>query len=185
MLAALPHLRAFSISLTGNVERADDLVQDTVVRALGFIDRFEPGHQPAGLDVHHPAQPVPFGLPKRKREVEDVDGMFAAKLTTIPDQDAHLEFEDFSQALATISPDQREAILLVGAEGFTYEEAAAICRTKVGTIKSRVNRARIACLNCSATTRWPISARMGSSRPRSAGSKPLLGGMRAPRRFGE
>lgn len=142
MLAALPHLRAFSISLTGNVERADDLVQDTVVRALGFIDRFQPGTNLQAWMFTILRNQFHSAYRKRKREVEDVDGLFAAKLTTIPDQDAHLEFEDFSGALATISSDQREAILLVGAEGFTYEEAAAICRTKVGTIKSRVNRAR-------------------------------------------
>lgn len=142
LLAALPHLRAFSISLTGNVERADDLVQDTVVRALGFIERFEPGTNLQAWMFTILRNQFHSAYRKRKREVEDVDGMFAAKLTTIPDQDAHLEFEDFAQALARISPDQREAILLVGGEGFTYEEAAAICRTKVGTIKSRVNRAR-------------------------------------------
>jgi len=142
MLAALPHLRAFSISLTGNVERADDLVQDTVVRALGFIDRFEPGTNLQAWMFTILRNQFHSAYRKRKREVEDVDGLFAAKLTSIPDQDAHLEFDDFAEALATISPDQREAILLVGAEGFTYEEAAAICNTKVGTIKSRVNRAR-------------------------------------------
>lgn len=142
LLAAMPHLRAFSISLTGNVERADDLVQDTVVRALGFIDRFEPGTNLQAWMFTILRNQFHSAYRKRKREVEDVDGLFAAKLTTIPDQDAHLEFDDFAVALAKISPDQREAILLVGAEGFTYEEAAAICRTKVGTIKSRVNRAR-------------------------------------------
>jgi RNA polymerase sigma-70 factor, ECF subfamily len=142
LLAAIPHLRAFAISLTGSVERADDLVQDTVVRALDFIDRFEPGTNLQAWMFTILRNQFHSAYRKRKREVEDADGLFAAKLTTMPDQDAHLEFDDFHSALAQISPDQREAILLIGAEGFTYEEAAMICATKVGTIKSRVNRAR-------------------------------------------
>jgi RNA polymerase sigma-70 factor (ECF subfamily) len=142
LLAAIPHLRAFAISLAGSVEQADDLVQDTIVRALGFIDRFEPGTNFQAWMFTILRNQFHSTYRKRKREVEDVDGAFASKLSTIPDQDARLEFSDFNSALARISPDQREAILLVGAEGFTYEEAAVICGTKVGTIKSRVNRAR-------------------------------------------
>jgi RNA polymerase sigma-70 factor, ECF subfamily len=142
ILSALPHLRAFAISLTGNVERADDLVQDTVVRGLHFINQFERGTNLQGWLFTILRNQFHTNHRKRKREVEDADGIFASKLSVIPEQGGHLEFEDFRLALAKLSPDQREAILLIGAEGFTYEEAAAICRTKVGTIKSRVNRAR-------------------------------------------
>ena len=142
LLSALPHLRAFAISLTGNVERADDLVQDTVVRGLHFIEQFERGTNLQGWLFTILRNQFHTNHRKRKREVEDADGVFASKLSVIPEQGGHLEFEDFRSALAKLSPDQREAILLIGAEGYTYEEAAAICRTKVGTIKSRVNRAR-------------------------------------------
>ena len=142
ILSALPHLRAFAISLTGNVERADDLVQDTVVRGLHFINQFERGTNLQGWLFTILRNQFHTNHRKRKREVEDADGIFASKLSVIPEQGGHLEFEDFRLALAKLSPDQREAILLIGAEGFTYEEAAVICRTKVGTIKSRVNRAR-------------------------------------------
>jgi RNA polymerase sigma-70 factor (ECF subfamily) len=142
ILSALPHLRAFAISLTGNVERADDLVQDTIVRGLHFLDQFERGTNLQGWLFTILRNQFHTNHRKRKREVEDADGIFASKLSVIPEQGGHLEFEDFRSALAKLSPDQREAILLIGAEGFTYEEAAAICRTKVGTIKSRVNRAR-------------------------------------------
>jgi len=79
---------------------------------------------------------------KRRREVEDADGAFAEKLAIAPEQGGHMDFADLQAALTQLSPDQREAILLVGAEGLTYEETAAICGSKVGTIKSRVNRAR-------------------------------------------
>jgi RNA polymerase sigma-70 factor, ECF subfamily len=74
--------------------------------------------------------------------VEDADGSYAATLRAAPDQHAHLDFEDLRQALAKLPHDQREALLLVGAQGFAYDEAAAICGCAVGTIKSRVNRAR-------------------------------------------
>ena len=79
---------------------------------------------------------------KRKREVEDVDGSYAARLKTNPDQQSHLDYEDFLTALPKLPPDQREALLLVGAQGLSYEEAAEVCGVPLGTVKSRVNRAR-------------------------------------------
>jgi RNA polymerase sigma-70 factor (ECF subfamily) len=80
--------------------------------------------------------------------VEDADGSYAARLRTHPDQHGRLDFEDFRAALATLPLDQREALLLVGAHGMSYEEAAEVCQVAVGTVKSRVNRARsrLACL---------------------------------------
>ena len=79
---------------------------------------------------------------KRKREVEDADGSHAARLSTPPEQHGHMEMRDFQMALAELPDDQREALILVGAAGFSYEEAAEISDCAVGTIKSRVNRAR-------------------------------------------
>jgi RNA polymerase sigma-70 factor (ECF subfamily) len=79
---------------------------------------------------------------KRRREVEDGEGRFSASLKSPPEQPGHMEFEEFRAALAKLPPDQREALVLVGASGFSYEEAAQICGSAVGTIKSRVNRAR-------------------------------------------
>ena len=78
----------------------------------------------------------------RRREVEDADGSYAESLKSQPEQQSRVEFEEFRVALAKLPQDQREALLLVGASGFSYEEAAAICSCAVGTIKSRVNRAR-------------------------------------------
>ncbi len=74
--------------------------------------------------------------------MEDVDGTYAARLKTHPDQQSHLDYEDFLTALAKVPPDQREALLLVGAQGLSYEEAAEVCGVPLGTVKSRVNRAR-------------------------------------------
>jgi RNA polymerase sigma-70 factor (ECF subfamily) len=79
---------------------------------------------------------------KRRREVEDADGRHVDSLKSPPQQLSQLEFEEFRRALATLPPGQREALILVGASGFSHEEAAAICEAPVGTIKSRVNRAR-------------------------------------------
>ena len=79
---------------------------------------------------------------KRRREVEDTDGSYAESLKSHPEQHSRVEFEEFRTALAKLPADQREALILVGASGFSYEEAAGICGCAVGTIKSRVNRAR-------------------------------------------
>src|ERR1700681_529066 len=142
ILAAIPNLRAFAISLSGNVDRADDLVQETVLRALANIDSFQPGtNMPAWLFTIL-RNLFRSEYRKRRREVEDATGMYAESLKSQPEQPGRLEFEELRQALAKLAPDQREAVILVGASGFSYEEAAAICGCAIGTIKSRVNRAR-------------------------------------------
>ena len=142
MLAAVPKLRAFAISLSGKVDRADDLVQETLLRALANIDSFEPGtNMPAWLFTILRNQ-FRSEYRKRKREVEDSDGHYAARLTSPPEQMGKLELQEFRVALAKLPPEQREALILVGASGFSYEETAKICDCAVGTIKSRVNRAR-------------------------------------------
>ena len=142
VLAAVPSLRAFAISLCGNVDRADDLVQETMVRALANIDSFQPGTNMSAwlftiLRNHFRSE-----YRKRRREVEDSDGHYADSLKSQPEQHGQVEFTEFRKALAQLPSDQREALILVGASGFSYEEAANICGCAVGTIKSRVNRAR-------------------------------------------
>jgi RNA polymerase sigma-70 factor (ECF subfamily) len=142
LLAVIPSLRAFAVSLCGNRDRADDLVQETLLKAWSKRDQFQAGTNLNAwlftilrnnyLSEHR----------KRAREIEDADGSYSERLFSIPDQNAHLDLEDFQRALLKLRPDQREALLLIGAEGFSYEEAAEICACAVGTIKSRVNRAR-------------------------------------------
>ncbi len=142
LVAALPVLRAFARSLTGNRDRADDLVQETVVRALANHDKFQPGtNLHAWLVTILRNQFYSEGR-KKRREVEDVDGGFAAQLSDIPRQDSRLEMADFMRALQLLPDEQREALILVGASGFSYEETAEICQVRVGTVKSRVSRAR-------------------------------------------
>ena len=80
---------------------------------------------------------------ERGREVQDTDGAMTARLAVHPSQQGKLDLQDFRSALEQLPEDQREAIILIGASGFSYEEAADICGCAVGTIKSRVNRARV------------------------------------------
>ncbi|HET9904898.1 MAG TPA: sigma-70 family RNA polymerase sigma factor [Xanthobacteraceae bacterium] len=142
VLAAVPSLRAFAISLCGNVDRADDLVQETLLRALANIDSFQPGTNMSAWLFTILRNLFRSEYRKRRREVEDSDGSYAESLKSQPEQSSRVEFEEFRTALAKLPPDQREALILVGASGFSYEEAAEICGCAVGTIKSRVNRAR-------------------------------------------
>ncbi|HEY2136843.1 MAG TPA: sigma-70 family RNA polymerase sigma factor [Xanthobacteraceae bacterium] len=142
MLAAVPSLRAFAISLSGNVDRADDLVQETLLRAWANLNSFEPGTNMSAWLFTILRNLFRSEYRKRRREVADSDGTYAETLKTQPEQTSRVEFDEFRTALAKLPSDQREALILVGASGFSYEEAAGICGCAVGTIKSRVNRAR-------------------------------------------
>jgi len=142
ILATVPSLRAFAVSLCGNLDRADDLVQETLTRALANIDSFRPGTNMAAWLFTILRNQFRSEYRKRRREVEDADGTHAQSLQAPPEQFARVEFDELRQALAKLPEDQRESLVLVGASGFSYEEAANICGCAVGTIKSRVNRAR-------------------------------------------
>jgi len=137
-----PNLRAFALSLVGDRDRADDLVQDTILRALQKWEQFEPGTKLQAWLFTLMRNLFYSEYRRRKREVEDGDGLFAAKLSILPDQPGRVELTELRCALARLSDEQREAVLLIGAEGLSYEEVAVICGVAVGTIKSRVNRAR-------------------------------------------
>src|SRR5919106_4593257 len=108
ILAAVPSLRAFGISLCGNVDRADDLVQETLLRALANIHSFQPGTNMNAWLFTILRNLFRSEYRKRKREVEDADGSYAARLATAPEQNARLDFDDLRLALAKLSPDQRE-----------------------------------------------------------------------------
>jgi RNA polymerase sigma-70 factor (ECF subfamily) len=142
MLAAIPNLRAFAMSLSGNADRADDLVQETVTRAMASIGSFTPGTNMAAWLFTILRNLFRSQYRKRRREVEDPDGSYLASLKAPPEQFGRLEFKELVEALAKLPNVQREALLLVAASGFSYDEAAAICDVAVGTIKSRVSRAR-------------------------------------------
>lgn len=142
MLAAVPSLRAFGISLCGNVDQADDLVQETLYRALANIDSFQPGTNLSAWLFTILRNLLYSDYRKRRREVEDSEGRYAESLKSQPEQEGKIEYEELRAALAKLPADQREALILVGASGFSYQEAANISGCAVGTVKSRVNRAR-------------------------------------------
>ena len=142
-MSAIPNLRAFAIALCRDASRADDLVQETLVKAWNNRELYKEGTNLKGVAVHHSAQHVFF-----RASQAEVPGELSRSWSiqrnpgSIPEQEGHLDLQDFLEALGELPPDQREALLLVGAEGFSYEEAAEISGCAVGTIKSRVNRAR-------------------------------------------
>jgi RNA polymerase sigma-70 factor (ECF subfamily) len=142
ILAAVPRLRAFAISLTGSVDRADDLVQETLLRAWAHFDSFQPGTNLNAWLFTILRNLFRSDYRKLKREVADSDGVYSQRMSSIPEQTGSVELAELRTALAKLPPDQREALILVGADGRSYEEAAQICGCAVGTIKSRVNRAR-------------------------------------------
>lgn len=142
VIAAIPSLRAFGLSLTARSDRADDLVQETLMKAWKHHDSFEPGSNMKAWLYTILRNEFYTQLRKRKREVEDADGFYSSKVAVHAEQEGHLNIADLRSALAKLPADQREAVILVGASGFSYEEAAEICKVAVGTIKSRVNRGR-------------------------------------------
>lgn len=142
LLAAVPSLRAFALSLTYQPDKADDLVQETLVKAWANQHLFQPDTNLKAWLFTILRNQFYTEFRKRRLEVEDADGTWAAQLSTQPTQGARVEFALLRRCLKLLPPDQREALLLVGVSGLSYEEAAAVCNVALGTIKSRINRGR-------------------------------------------
>jgi RNA polymerase sigma-70 factor (ECF subfamily) len=142
ILELLPNLRAFAFSLTNDPIRVDDLVQDTFLRAWANIDRFECGSNLGAWLFTILRHTFYTEHRKRRREVEDPEGVYVARLKVLPEQEAALAMDELRSALVHLPRSHREALLLVGVEGMTYEEVASLQGVAVGTIKSRVNRSR-------------------------------------------
>ncbi len=142
LVEMLPHLRNFARSLTRNPAQADDLVQDTIVKALANVDRFDPDTNLRPWLFTILRNTFYSDLRRRWREVEDGEGHYAARLNEAPRQDGKLDFDDFKKAFSQLQDEHREVLTLIGASGCSYDEAAEICGCAVGTIKSRVNRGR-------------------------------------------
>lgn len=138
----LKPMRAFALSLTRDVARADDLVQDTVVKAWTNIDKFAVGTNMRAWLFTILRNTFYSERRKAKREVADVDGAMTERMSEKPAHDGRLALTDFRRAFDQLPAEQREALILVGAQGFAYEEAARMCGCAVGTVKSRANRGR-------------------------------------------
>lgn len=142
LMSHVGSLRAFAISLVGKIDRADDLVQETLMKAWAARSSFAAGTNMRAWLFTILRNELYTHFRKRRHEVEDAEGQIAGSVAVPPEQWGKLEFADLRAALAKLPVEQREAILLVGASSMSYEEAAAICGVAVGTIKSRVSRAR-------------------------------------------
>ena len=124
------------------MQLADDLVQDTLLKAWGNSEKFEPGTSLRAWLFTILRNTYYSLYRKRGREVQDSEGTYAERLATHGNQESHLDLADFRKALAKLPEEQREVLIMVGATGLSYEETAEICGVAIGTIKSRVNRAR-------------------------------------------
>jgi len=142
VVALIPALRAFAWSLSHNASDADDLVQEALIKAWAHRDRFEPGTNLRAWMFTILRNTYYTSLARRRREVSDETGKYAATLIAPATQDWNLELKTLQAVLLRLPTEHREALILVGAAGMTYEEVAEICGCALGTIKSRVNRAR-------------------------------------------
>ena len=140
----IPHLRAFGRSLSGSRDLADDLVQETLLKAWAARQRFQAGTNMRAWTFII-LRNLYLSQMRRARFKGEWDDLVADRILAAPaSQDRHVELGDMQRALLHLPQPQREALILVGAGGFAYEEAADICQVAVGTIKSRVARGRVA-----------------------------------------
>ncbi len=139
----IPNLRAFALSLTQSAQHSDDLVQDTLVKALSNLDKFQEGTNMRAWmftilrnsffnDIRY----------QKYHQTAPLDDVAPSALETRATQEKFLEYKDVLKGLGILAPEQREALVLIAAEGLSYEDAAAICKCPVGTGKSRLSRAR-------------------------------------------
>lgn len=142
VVSLIPALRAFAWSLSHNGSDADDLVQDTLIKAWTNRDRFEPGSNLRAWLFTILRNTYYTNVLRRRREVRDENGEYASTLKTAPTQEWSVAMHALQGALRQLPDEHREALILVGAAGLSYEEASEICGCALGTIKSRVNRAR-------------------------------------------
>jgi RNA polymerase sigma-70 factor, ECF subfamily len=142
VVGLIPALRAFAWSLSHNGSDADDLVQDTLIKAWTNRDKFEPGTNLRAWLFTILRNTYYTNVLRRRREVRDETGEYAGTLRTPATQDWSVAVRALQAALQKLPAEHREALILVGAAGLSYEEAAEICGCALGTIKSRVNRAR-------------------------------------------
>jgi len=142
LVSHLPHLRAVARALTGHRDRADDLVNDTVLKALSAEAQFQPGTYLKAWLMTILRNHYINGLRRTRIEVETIGEIPEAALPSAPNQEHVVEVNEVANALQCMSVEHREILVLVSAAGLSYEEASEVCGCAVGTIKSRLNRAR-------------------------------------------
>ncbi len=142
LVQSIPSLRAFAISLCHNRTEADDLVQETLIKAWNGLNSFEEGTNLKAWLFKILRNNFYNDLRKQRQRNDYARSTDELQFIVPPAQDKKLEFADLVEGLRVLPADQREALILVTVENMSYEEAAAICECPIGTIKSRVNRAR-------------------------------------------
>ncbi len=143
LVSILPAIRGFARTFERDAARAEDLVQDTMMKAWANRDSYQPGtNMKAWLFTILRNVYISY-YRKKRREVEDADGAIEGSLAEKGRQEGHMAMLQLKDAMSELPDDQREAIIMVGAAGFSYDEAAEIAGVAPGTIKSRVSRARV------------------------------------------
>lgn len=142
LLSLIPHLRAFARGLCGRPDLADDLVQETVMKAWVARERYEPGTNMKAWTFTILRNHFLNEIRRSSRMTEMDEGTEHPDLVAEASQEDAVHVSDLQSALYRLPEDRREALLLVGAGGFSYEEAAQVCGVPAGTIKSRVARGR-------------------------------------------
>ena len=142
LVALIPHLRAFARTLAGDPAAADDLAQDAMMKAWDARASFQMGTNMKAWTFMILRNQF-YSEKRRSWRQSQLDQEAAERtLVAVDDPEAPVALDELRQGLAMLPPEQREALILVGAGGFAYEEAAEICACAVGTVKSRVSRAR-------------------------------------------
>ncbi len=142
LVTLIPHLRAFARTLTGDPTAADDLAQDAMMKAWDARASFEMGTNMKAWTFMILRNQF-YSEKRRSWRQSQLDQEAAERtLVAIDDPAAPVALDELRLGLAMLPSEQREALVLVGAGGFAYEEAAEICNCAVGTVKSRVSRAR-------------------------------------------
>ena len=142
LVVLIPHLRAFARTLCGDPTQADDLAQDAMMKAWDARASFQMGTNMKAWTFMILRNQF-YSEKRRSWRQSQLDQEAAERtLVAVDDPEAPVALDELRLGLAQLPPEQREALVLVGAGGFAYEEAAAICCCAVGTVKSRVSRAR-------------------------------------------
>ena len=172
LVAEIPNLRAFGASLSGSMTMADDLVQDTLLKAWSHSGSFKEGTNIRAWLFTILRNTYYSMYRKRGREVQDTDGIYSSRVAIPADQDGALDLADLRTALGKLPEEQREVLIMVGATGLSYEEAADICGVAVGTVKSRVNRGRNRLAELLGIQRSDAEATTASKAPPNQSSSP-------------
>lgn len=142
VIAYIPSLRAYARGLTRQADEADDLVQETLLKALANIDKFKAGTNLRAWLFTIMRNSFLTGIRKRKRECPGIKNCASTMLVSQPSHDNRIAAQRLATAIAQLPPHYREIMILVLVLGESYEDAARICGCAIGTVKSRVSRAR-------------------------------------------